>query len=304
MIILLLILIIQQSCCNWVSEWLTPLEMQYKEPSENQFLDQNKWSQQNVELSLAKDSQDVMDDLLAVKLKLVSTLKSAKELADTLKKQIGDIEIKERYLKEAIAYGKSGVTTVNVLTTSRDPQTYIIRDGYWYICDGVVQNSIASENIFREISIPKCIGQEIPSIRDPCVFNSIIKFETIPTTRRAIYEEDNFLCLKPNFNLTLEKYQSVPKQVVYDTCKKGSIKSLADNLMSCGTRILADYTYYPNRKLPTDLQEYCTEIDGSCKLIVAWHLSNSSIENHETISNDKAFKRTFLKMGLFKQMKV
>ncbi|CAF4884623.1 unnamed protein product [Pieris macdunnoughi] len=288
-----------------VSEWLTPLEMQYKEPSEKQLLDQYKWTPQNVELSRAKDSQDVTDDLLAVKLKLVSTLKSAKELAGTLKKQIGDIEIKERYLKEAIAYGKSGVTTLNVFTTSRDPRTYIIRDGFWYICDGLVQNSIASRNIFSDISVPKCIGQEIPSIRDPCVFNSIIKYETIPTVRRAIYEEDNFLCLKPNFNLTLEQYQSVPKQVVNDTCKKGTIKSLSDNLMGCGARILAEYSYYPNRNiLPADLQEYCAEIDGSCKLIVAWHLSNSSIENHETLSNDKNFKRTFLKMGLFKQIKV
>ncbi|CAH4027838.1 unnamed protein product [Pieris brassicae] len=109
MILLLLILIIQQSCCDWVSEWLTPLEMQYKEPSENQLPNQYQWPNQlpqNVELSRAKGSQDVRDDLLAVKLKLLSTLRNAKELADTLKKQIGDIEIKERYLKEAIAYGK------------------------------------------------------------------------------------------------------------------------------------------------------------------------------------------------------
>lgn len=71
--------------------------------NKNQLFDQFKWSLQNIQPVKAKDKA-VTDDLL--KLKLESTLKSAKELADTLNRQIRDVEIKERFLKEAIAYGK------------------------------------------------------------------------------------------------------------------------------------------------------------------------------------------------------
>lgn len=41
-----------------------------------------------------------------VKLKLDSTLKSARELSDILKRQIHEIEIKENYLKEVIFDGR------------------------------------------------------------------------------------------------------------------------------------------------------------------------------------------------------
>lgn len=78
------------------------------------------------------------------------------------------------------------------------------------------------------------------------------------------------------------------------------IKGLKDNLIKCGVRILTEYNYYPNRNLlPADILDYCTENDGSCKLMVAWYLSNSSIEHFEVLSDDNNFKKNFLKMGWF-----
>lgn len=72
--------------------------------------------------------------------------------------------------------------------------------------------------VFPLIKLPKT-----PSKPDPCVFNSIIKYETIPTRRRAEYVEEDYLCLKSGFNNTIEQYLSVPKRVVNDTCKNGKL---------------------------------------------------------------------------------
>ncbi|XP_038217504.1 uncharacterized protein LOC119836283 [Zerene cesonia] len=248
--------------------------------------------------------QDPDYSMNTLKLRLQSTIQSATELADTLKRQIKEIEAKESLLKEAIVQGKSGVTTLTITSLDKMPRSYIIRNGFWTICSGMIQSPISapSPNIFNEIfSTPRCIGQEIRSIKDPCAFNSIIKYETIPTVRRSYYDEDDYLCLKTNFNSTLEHYASVPKQMVNETCKNGLVKSLADNISNCGVRILLEYTYYPSGNfLAADLPlDYCTEADGSCKLLVAWHLSNTTIENFDILNNDKLFKKTFMKTGSF-----
>lgn len=69
--------------------------------------------------------------------------------------------------------------------------------------------------------------------------------------------------------------------------------------MECGTRTLSEYSFYPSRSsaaasLPL---EYCAEKDGSCKLIVAWHISNITIENFEFLKNEHNFKKYFIKSG-------
>ncbi|VVD02147.1 unnamed protein product [Leptidea sinapis] len=136
----------------------------------------------------------------------------------------------------------------------------------------------SNTNLFSEIfSTPRCIGQEIQSIRDPCAFNSIIKYETIPSRRRSIYQEDDYFCLK------------------------STVRSLAENTMECGTRILSDYTYYPRQDVLEDLPlEYCSgsEIAPSCKLIVAWQLSNATIENFDMLYDDQDFKKQFVNSPL------
>lgn len=58
-------------------------------------------------------------------------------------------------------------------------------------------------------------------MQDPCVFNSVIKYEVVPAVRAPEYTEDDYLCLKPTFNVTLERYMSVTRQVMNDTCKDG-----------------------------------------------------------------------------------
>lgn len=65
------------------------------------------------------------------------------------------------------------------------------------------------------------MNTQVSSIPDPCVFNSIIKYETVPQRRALEYYEDDYLCLKPNFNNSIEQYLSVPKHVVNNTCKNG-----------------------------------------------------------------------------------
>lgn len=62
---------------------------------------------------------------------------------------------------------------------------------------------------------------QVPITQDPCVFNSVIKYETIPTQRRMLYTEDDYLCLKSTFNTTLEQYMSVPRRLINDTCGYG-----------------------------------------------------------------------------------
>ncbi|XP_052751759.1 uncharacterized protein LOC128200908 [Galleria mellonella] len=242
-----------------------------------------------------------------LKMKLEDTLQNAKILADTLKLQINALTAREKVLKEAIVNGRSGVTSVTVSTLGRVFRTYIIRDGYWALCNGIIQPPVNPEstntNTFNEIySAPRCIGQEVPTRPDPCVFHSIIKYETVPQRRRLEYYEEDYLCLKPSFNNTMERYLSVPKQIVNATCRNGIIRSLADNTKECGLRVMAEYTYYPQRSYYTESLlplEYCTEKNLSCVLITAWHVSNSTIENFEFLKNDQNFKRYFIKSGSY-----
>ncbi|CAH2093725.1 unnamed protein product [Euphydryas editha] len=235
---------------------------------------------------------------VTLKTKLEDILKTATILTNALKKEIGIVEERERILKETIVYGRSGTTTLTVSTIDRPPRTYIIRNGLWSLCNGIIQYPIVKQayNIYTDIfSTPRCLGQEVTSTRDPCVFNSLIKYETIPLTRRTYYVEDDYLCLKSSFNNTLETYMTVPKRVVDETCQNGTVTSLISNILNCGARILSEYTYYPFKDERTSLPlEYCNEKDGSCKLMVGWHITNKTIENFEFLKNDRQFKKIFI----------
>ncbi|XP_072934795.1 uncharacterized protein [Epargyreus clarus] len=315
--IILLMTIIQLARCNWESEWLVPIQDAYSKETPGKIHDGDNFKTfgeeyrvtpifddryQNENLNKDTSYGVISGETMSMSLtdKLKNTLQNAKALAETLKSQIISIAAQEKMLKETIVSGRSGVTVLTVLSTAKLPRTYIIRDGFWTLCNGMIQyptNGQGSANVFSELfAAPRCIGQEIRSRQDPCVFNSIVKYETIPRRRGIIYTEDDFLCLKPSFNHTLEQYLSVPRFVVNETCRDGLVKRLTDNSLDCGLRVMSEYTYYPHdvtasRDLPL---EYCTERDGACKLIVAWHISNSSIENFELIKNDKAFKKFFM----------
>lgn len=59
---------------------------------------------------------------------------------------------------------------------------------------------------------------------------------------------------------------------------------------------MSEYTYYPLRGFGSSLPlEYCNETDGSCKLIMAWHVSNSTVENFEFLKNEQEFKKYFIR---------
>ncbi|KPJ15981.1 Cadherin-related tumor suppressor [Papilio machaon] len=224
---------------------------------------------------------------------LETILGNAKKLADSLKAQISIVQEKEERLKDTIVNGRFGITTLTVSTLRKLPKNYIIRDGYWTLCNGILQHPTTEEVTAAAFSdlyaVPRCIGQEVTSKPDPCVFNSVIKYDTIPSQKRPEYSEDEYLCLKPTFNTTLEQYFSVTKRIVNQTCKSGVIRSIADNVLECGVRVLSDYTYYPNKEVTSYLPlEYCEGTQGSCNLIVAWHLSNSSVT--DTNDNPPAFK--------------
>ncbi|XP_064074332.1 uncharacterized protein LOC113395226 [Vanessa tameamea] len=237
---------------------------------------------------------------VSLKMKLEEILRTATVLTNALKVEIKTVEDQERALKDAIANGRSGVTTLTVTTIDRPLRTYFIRNGIWTLCNGVVQYPAVNQpyNVFTELfSVPRCIGQEVSSKRDPCVFNSVIKYETVPVTRRSFYVEDDYLCLKTTFNNTLQTYMTVPRRVVDDTCKNGTVTSLTNNILSCGLRVLSEYSYYPYRNEVSFTMplEYCTEKDGSCKLLVGWHISNKTIENFEFFNHDPNFRKFFIK---------
>ncbi|XP_050677619.1 uncharacterized protein LOC126974209 [Leptidea sinapis] len=317
MILVVTLFLCQRVSCDWVNDWLTPVQREYKQDRIG--IDSNDeklfYGDGNVKLPNPYpegnpkyyESKVMFDGISTntLKLKLETTLQTANDLAETLRQQISKIEKRERVLKDSIVNGRSGVTTLSLTTMGRLPKTYIIRDGFWSICNGLLQHPVSTQsntNLFSEIfSTPRCIGQEIQSIRDPCAFNSIIKYETIPSRRRSIYQEDDYFCLKSNFNSSLEQYLSVPKRIVNETCNAGTVRSLAENTMECGTRILSDYTYYPRQDVLEDLPlEYCSgsEIAPSCKLIVAWQLSNATIENFDMLYDDQDFKKQFVNSPL------
>ncbi|XP_045539138.1 uncharacterized protein LOC123722184 isoform X1 [Papilio machaon] len=321
--ILLCYFLFQVCYCDWVSEWLTPIRDQYKESGRRmnkidiKMLDGDK-------LKLFSGSPEVLEiprnNLLLqttsnmtpvnvlqtqnLRVTLETILGNAKKLADSLKAQISIVQEKEERLKDTIVNGRFGITTLTVSTLRKLPKNYIIRDGYWTLCNGILQHPTTQEVTAAAFSdlyaVPRCIGQEVTSKPDPCVFNSVIKYDTIPSQKRPEYSEDEYLCLKPTFNTTLEQYFSVTKHIVNQTCKSGVIRSMADNVLECGVRVLSDYTYYPNKEVTSYLPlEYCEGTQGSCNLIVAWHLSNSSVENFEFIKDDLNFKNYFMKSATF-----
>ncbi|CAK1590420.1 unnamed protein product [Parnassius mnemosyne] len=322
--------------CDWLSEWLAPIRDQYKDTSARRMhnMDWKMFNNEKLKIippvpgtsepSEPSSTVDVPKNNLllrftpnetltsgvmptsSLKSKLETTLQNAKELAAILKSHIITVQEREKTLKEAIVNGKLGVTILTVSTLKGQPRKYIIRDGFWTLCNGMIQTPTTvpdmTATIFSNVySTPRCIGQEVTSKPDPCVFNSIIKYETIPTERKTEYTEDEYLCLKPTFNNTLEQYLSVTKKLVNATCKNGKIRSFADNLFECGLRVMSDYTYYPQREIvASELPlEYCDGVLGSCKLIVAWHLSNSSVENFEFVKDDQNFKNYFMKSGSY-----
>ncbi|XP_060806728.1 uncharacterized protein LOC106135234 [Amyelois transitella] len=311
-------LVFNLGLCDWASEWMAPVQDQlgYKDnaPSRSSNFDGELYDEDNDHVTPIYESENFPNprsnldlSVTSLKLKLENTLQTAKRLTETLKMQINALTAQEIELKEAITNGRSGVTAVTVTSLGRLPRTYLIRDGYWTRCNGMVQlpsQDQSPKNVFNEMFLaPRCIGQEVSSAPDPCVFNSIIKYETIPTYRRFEYYEDDYLCLKQAFNSSMEQYLSVPRQLVNDTCTNGVIRSLTENSMECGIRILADYTYFPQRSYTSLLPlEYCIEKDGSCKLIVAWHVSNTTIENFEFLKNQQNFKKYFINANYLEQV--
>lgn len=79
------------------------------------------------------------------------------------------------------------------------------------------------------------------------------------------------------------------------------MRSITDNVQECGVRVLSEYTYYPNKDETTSILplEYCTGRNGSCKLIVAWHVTNKTVENFEFLDSDPNFKKFFIKSDAY-----
>ncbi|CAG5044418.1 unnamed protein product [Parnassius apollo] len=102
----------------------------------------------------------------SLKSKLETTLQNAKQLAAILKSHIITVQEREKTLKEAIVNGKLGVTMLTVSTLKGQPRIYIIRDGFWTLCNGMIQTPTSvpdmTATIFSNLySTPKCIGQEV-----------------------------------------------------------------------------------------------------------------------------------------------
>ncbi|XP_075983455.1 uncharacterized protein LOC142981427 [Anticarsia gemmatalis] len=305
---------------DWVSDWMNPIQSQFRDESRrNTNGDIKSFNEDAGQAASAKsyspDSPILPKEITfrspgnelstaSLKMKLEETLQNAKTLAESLKTQITELVNREKSLKEAVVNGRFGVSTLTVSTVNQVPRSYIIRDGHWSLCNGMIQIPVTAQgsqtNLFSELfNEPRCIGREVSTIQDPCVFNSVIKYEIVPTHRALEYAEEDYLCLKPAFNKTLERYMSVTKQVMNETCKEGVIRSLAENVVECGIRVLSEYSFYPFRSsaaasLPL---EYCNEKDGSCKLITAWHISNITIENYEFLKNEHSFKKYFINTG-------
>ncbi|KAL0818207.1 hypothetical protein ABMA28_008712 [Loxostege sticticalis] len=307
--------ILHLSSCDWAAEWMSPVQEQLIPSRRNDYggalfdYENMHMAQQVVESTERFQNQQRQYtanptknewNAATLKIKLENTLSNARMLAETLKAQIRDVSERENKLKDAIVNGRSGASTVLVSAMERSPRLYMVRDGVWSLCSGGVQlqTTRSALDLGDSSTVPKCNGIEVSSEQDPCVFNSIIKYETMPAVRRLEYTEDDFLCLKRSFNNTLERYMSVPRQIINKTCQNGTVRSLEENVEKCGVRVMSEYTYYPSRNSALGLPlEYCTEPDGACKLIMAWHISNATIENFEFLKNELGFKKYFIKSG-------
>lgn len=311
----LYLLVTRVSCSDWISEWMNPVQDQFQQESRNVQKTIKKLFDNEAEDRLKNGSTEDSELLNhlndhkkelspeSLKLRLEDTLQSAKLLSESLKFQIYELTSRESLLKEAIVNGRFGVSTLTVSSLNQVPRAYIIRDGLWTHCNGMIQFPVVTENLATQGNLfselfkePKCIGMEVSTIPDPCVFNSVIKYEVVPTRRALEYTEEDYLCLKPAFNKTFERYMSVPKRLINDTCKEGTIRTLDQNILECGIRMLYEYNYYPSKTAETASLplEYCTEKDGSCKFIMAWHISNVTIENFEFLKNEHKFKKYFI----------
>ncbi|XP_063368305.1 uncharacterized protein LOC134656724 isoform X1 [Cydia amplana] len=305
---LIFILQVLHVCCgNWVSasEWMPQVQDEFGSVKDinarlNYDADLKQYEDQELQipnqelpktLTKANESHKAPEvDYVStptLQAKLEAALKLAKELAAKLREKIALLSEREATLKDTIAKGRSGVSVVTVHTLSRASRSYLVRDGAWASCQGLLQLSYGTAG-------PTCVGVESPTKPDPCVFNSVTKYETIPTRRRSEYVEDDFLCLKSSFNSTLDRYLSVPRTVINDTCKNGVVRSLEDNVVECGVRVLSEYVYYPGAAARVP-REYCDpDPPGACHLLAAWHLSNTTIENFEFLKDDPAFKAYFI----------
>ncbi|XP_047999580.1 uncharacterized protein LOC125236705 isoform X2 [Leguminivora glycinivorella] len=300
---LIFILQVLHVCCgNWASEWMSQVQDEFGSVKDinarmNYDADLKQYEDQELQipteelpkLSKVNESNEGLGSYVStptLQTKLEAALSVARELLAKLKEKIALVSERETTLKENIATGRSGVSVVTVHTLAGSPRSYLIRDGAWTSCQGLLQLSYGKGG-------PSCVGVETPTKPDPCVFNSVTKYETIPLRRRAEYMEDDFLCLKSGFNTTLERYLTVPRTVVNDTCKNGVVRSLEDNVQECGVRVLSEYVYYPGAARGP--REYCDSDPPACRLLAAWHLSNTTIEHFEFLKDDPAFKAFFIK---------
>lgn len=62
---------------------------------------------------------------------------------------------------------RSGVTTLTVTSTGRALHSYMIRDGFWSLCEGIIQYpNVPTSNSYTDMySVPRCIGQEVRRLR-------------------------------------------------------------------------------------------------------------------------------------------
>ncbi|KAJ2942824.1 hypothetical protein O0L34_g15012 [Tuta absoluta] len=309
---LILLYCLHFSSSDWVADWMGPVQEQIRQKTASRRVMSDGFMKMvQIQTELPEAPPEVIEPTstrapeprVGLKLKLEETINNAEELLEKLQVQIAALEKRERVIKDAIVKGRLGVSMVTVSAlNNRAPRTYFIRDGVWSVCKGLVQHPLVNPNainanVFNDIlAAPTCIGKEVPANQDACVFNSVIKYETIPERRRLEYTENDFFCLKPVFNKTLEQYLSVPQTIVNNTCRNGIIRSLEENMQQCGPRILSEYNYYPLRTNAASLYplEYCTEKDGSCKLIVAWHLTNRTVDNFEFLKSEESFKKLFI----------
>ncbi|XP_041971654.1 cell cycle checkpoint control protein RAD9A isoform X2 [Aricia agestis] len=112
-----------------------------------------------------------------------------------------------------------GVTVATVWTMDQPARSYLVSRSAWSVCSGDISFP-ADYPPTNWKSVPKCDYDETPAEKpDPCIFNSIIKYSTIPSARRSLYAEDDYVCQKHSFSDKLEKYMSVSPSVIQHTCR-------------------------------------------------------------------------------------